>query len=261
LIEIPVVDPFTNDLALTSRLLVENGIQSVVSLALGADHDINTTDAALSNRGERRLEDAVRFARDTGSTYLGGVLYSKMAKYQHPPTQGARENSLAVLRRIADKAKASGITLGLEYVNRYESNLLNTAQQTVQFIQDLGADNVRLHIDTFHVNLEENDQATAVRNAGSLLGYVHAGENHRGYLGTGSIDWVSLFRQLVISDFTGPITFESFSNFVLPEAVATDLALWRNLWSDPQDLARHACRFIRVQLDSARQAVSAIPTA
>ncbi|MET0909646.1 MAG: sugar phosphate isomerase/epimerase [Ilumatobacteraceae bacterium] len=254
LIEIPVRDPRTTDLALTRRLLADHGLDAVVSLALGADHDINTEDATVSARGERLLEDAVTFARGIGATYIGGVLYSKMAKYSSPATTASRNNSLAVLRRVAAKAGDSGIRLGMEYVNRYESNLLNTARQTVDFIHELDADNVLLHIDTFHANLEETGQASAVRDAGDLLGYIHAAENHRGYLGSGSIDWPALLRQLVLSGYAGPITFESFSNDVVTQETADDIGLWRNLWDDPADLARSANLFLRSNLDVAFRA-------
>ncbi len=248
LIEIPVADPATTDLALTARLLESHSISSVVSLALSPDCDINTEDAATSARGEKKLSDAVRFARDTGSTYVGGVLYSAMTKYDHISTEAARENSLGVLRRIANMALTSGISLGMEYVNRYESNLLNTAAQTVEFIRELDMPNVVVHLDTFHANLEETSQGAAVRDSGGLLGYIHAAENHRGYLGSGSIDWPHLFDALARTGYSGPITFESFSRAVVSPGTADDIGLWRSLWDDPAPLARHAHDFLRSQL-------------
>ncbi|MFC5931215.1 sugar phosphate isomerase/epimerase [Cryobacterium melibiosiphilum] len=265
LIEIPAVssdaDHDVSDPGVTLALLRDHGLDAVVSLALGRGEDINTTDAHASARGERRLLQAVAFAHSLGAPYVGGVLYSMMGKYDLAPSAQARDNSLAVLGRVARVAAESGIELGLEYVNRYESNLLNTAAKTVQFIHDLAAPNVVLHLDTFHANLEEPDQATAVRDAGPLLGYIHAAENHRGGLGTGSIDWPGLFRQLALSDYRGPITFESFSGVVQPPAVATDIGLWRDLWTDPHDLARQAHTFLTAQLAAAHAAVPALASA
>lgn len=194
---------------------------------------------------------------------MGSVARTSPARFTAPsantgkrlrPPVASRENSLAVLRRVAAKADAHGIRLGMEYVNRYESNLLNTARRAVDFITELGADNVLVHIDTLRVNLEESDQATAVRDAGNLLGYIHAAENHRGYLGSGSIDWPNLFRQLAISGYTGPITFESFSSDVVSRDTSDDIGLWRNLWDDPADLARSANLFLRSNLAVAHRA-------
>ncbi|ANP74360.1 sugar phosphate isomerase/epimerase family protein [Cryobacterium arcticum] len=257
LIEIPAVDPRTTDLALTVRLLEQTGLDAVVSLALDASTDINTEDAEVSAHGERLLSRTVDFARDIGARYIGGVTYSAMVKYTHPATEASRQNSLAVLRRIADKARASGITIGVEYVNRYESNLLNTAAQTVRFIEDLDAENVLLHLDTFHANSEELSLAQAVRDAGALLGYIHASESHRGHLGTGILDFPGLFRQLALSGYTGPITFESFSSAIHPRDTADTIGIWRDPWTDPALAARNAYAFLRAQLDAAALAHAA----
>jgi D-psicose/D-tagatose/L-ribulose 3-epimerase len=255
LIEIPAVDPRTTDVDHTVRLLEDNHIDAVVSLALDPDTDVNTEDAAVSERGEALLSRTVDFARDIGARYIGGVTYSAMVKYPHPATAASRDNSLAVLRRIAEKARASGITLGVEYVNRYESNLLNTAAQTVRFIDDLGADNVALHLDTFHANSEELSLAAAVRDAGSRLGYIHASESHRGHLGTGVIDFPGLFRQLALSGYAGPITFESFSSAIHPRETANTIGIWRDPWTDPAEAARNAHAFLSAQLAAAALAV------
>jgi D-psicose/D-tagatose/L-ribulose 3-epimerase len=256
LIEIPAVDPRTADVEHTVRLLASNGIDAVVSLALDASTDINTEDAAVSLRGEQLLSRTVDFARDIGARYIGGVTYSAMVKYTHPATAASRENSLAVLRRIAAKAQDSGITIGVEYVNRYESNLLNTAAQTVRFIEELDAENVLLHLDTFHANSEELSLAAAVLDAGALLGYIHASESHRGHLGTGILDFPGLFRQLARSGYAGPITFESFSGAVHSRDTANTIGIWRDPWTDPAEAARNAHGFLSAQLAAAALAAA-----
>jgi len=179
---------------------------------------------------------------------VGGVTYSAMIKYDQPATAASRDNSLAVLGRVADRARAQGIRIGIEYVNRYESNLLNTAAQTARFIRELGADNVLLHLDTFHANSEELSLPAAVRDAGSLLGYIHASESHRGLLGTGVLDFPALFGELAATGYAGPITFESFSSAVLPRSTSNTIGLWRESWTDPYVAAREAHAFLREQL-------------
>ena len=261
LIEIPAVDRREADPAHTVRLLAENGLDAVVSLALDAESDINTDDPALSARGEALLQNAVAFARDIGARYVGGVTYSAMVKYTRPATTASRDNSIAVLRRVAESAQDSGITIGVEYVNRYESNLLNTATQTVEFIRDLGARNVVLHLDTFHANSEELSLPAAVRDAGPLLGYIHASESHRGLLGTGVLDFPALFAALAASDYAGPLTFESFSSAVLPQATSSTIGLWRESWADPVVAAARANAFLRAGLSTAASSHSSTPTA
>ena len=108
-----------------------------------------------------------------------------------------------------------GVTLGLEICNRYETNVVNTAHDCLRLADDIGADNVVIHLDTYHMNIEESDFATPVRDCGERLGYVHIGENHRGYLGSGHIDFASFFAALAEIDYRGAVTFESFSSAVV----------------------------------------------
>ena len=164
-----------------------------------------------------------------------------------PAARTARRSST----RLAEKAKAVGITIGLEFVNRYESNLLNTSAQTVEFIKETGSDNLVVHLDSYHMNIEEKDFREPVFDAGDLLGYVHIGENHRGYLGQGHIDFPQLFKALVDAKYDGVITFESFSSKVVDENLSTILRIWRNMWEDSMDLAVQARRYMGEEMAKA----------
>ena len=252
LIEIPVPDAADSlSPEETVRLLEDTGLDAVVSLALDADSDINTVDPELSARGEARLRRAVEFAEAIGANYVGGVTYSAMTKYARPATEASRENSLAVLARVAETARQSDVRIGLEYVNRYESNLLNSAAQTAAFIDQLaarGADNVLLHIDTYHANSEELSLPAAVEDAGARLGYLHLSESHRGRIGTGTLDWAGLINALAGSGYRGPLTVESFSPAVVSPATRDQIGAWRTLWSDPAEVAAESARFLRAQL-------------
>jgi D-psicose/D-tagatose/L-ribulose 3-epimerase len=250
-----VTDGTVLDGAGTRRLLERHGIDATVSLALSFDDDITSTDAATAARGEHRLNDAVKFAAEIGAPFLGGVIFSAMGRYLHAASEAGRDSSLAVLRRVAALAAADGIVLGVEYVNRYESNLLNTAAQTVRFLDDLGADNVVLHLDTFHAHVEEVDLPTAIAAAGDRLGYLHASESHRGRLGTGATDWPALCRALLAADFAGTVTVETFSSAVLTADESADIGLWRPMWSDPDALAAEARAFLHNQLAAASVAL------
>jgi D-psicose/D-tagatose/L-ribulose 3-epimerase len=102
------------------------------------------------------------------------------------------------------------------------------------------------------MNIEEKDLATPVIELGDRLGYVHIGENDRGYLGSGHIDFPAFFGALAKIDYRGPITFESFSSAVVAPGLSVDLAIWRNLWEDGADLARQAFRYIHDGVRDAR---------
>ena len=119
---------------------------------------------------------------------------------------------------LQDLAKEAGnleMTLGLEVCNRYETNVINTAADALRLADDIGADNVTIHLDTYHMNIEEDDFVRPVLLVGDRLGYVHVGESHRGYLGSGHLDFTAFFHALADINYTGPITFESFSSAVV----------------------------------------------
>ncbi len=256
-IEIPALDPSSIDVNFTQRQLEKAGLGVTLSLGLAPEADISSEDSQQVARGEAILKDAVTLARDIGSAHVCGILYSAFTKYYHPPTEKGIENSIAVLRRVAEQARSSDISIGLEVVNRYESNVLNTAAQGVAMCKRIGSENVKVHLDTYHMNIEENDIMSAIIDTGGYLNYFHVGESHRGYLGSGSLNFDNVFRGIVSSGYSGPITFESFSSAVVNKELASILGVWRNLWSDSYDLAVHAKSFMDTQLKSARESIQA----
>ncbi len=256
-IEIPALDPNSIDVDFTRKQLEKANLGVTLSLGLAPEADISSEDPDKIARGEATLQDAVALARDVGSAHVCGILHSAFTKYYHPPTQKGIENAVEVLRRIGEQAQKNGITIGLEVVNRYESNVLNTAAQAVAFCKQIDSPNVKVHLDTYHMNIEENDVMSAMIETGDYLNYFHVGESHRGYLGTGSINFDNVFRSLVYAGYTGPITFESFSSAVVNQELASILGIWRNLWSDGYDLAVHAKSFMEAQLKSARESILA----
>jgi D-psicose/D-tagatose/L-ribulose 3-epimerase len=203
-------------------------------------------------RGRERLATALGVLRDSGGTTLCGVLYSKLGKYSAPATERGRANSQETIAWLADKAAESGITLALEFCNRYETNVLNTTEQTLAFIDDVDRENVMAHLDVYHMNIEEVSFTDAVHAAAAAgrLGYVHLGESHRGALGTGSVPFADFFGALHEVDYQGVLTFESFSSEVVHPTLSSNLAIWRNTWTDSMKLAKDARAFIRENFGS-----------
>jgi len=254
LIEIPTFDLDALDIPMTVRLLQEYGLKTGVSLGLDPSMDVSGTDPEAAHRGEAHLLKVVSIARDLGAERITGILYSGFQKYFHAPTPDGVERSAAILRRVCEAAQPSGITIGMEAVNRYETNLVNTAAQARAFCDMVGAPNIGVHLDTYHMNIEEADAEQAIVETGDQLVYFHTGDSHRGYLGSGSIDFAPIFRGLARIGYAGPITFESFSSEVVDETLCNILGIWRNLWSDSEDLCRHAIAYTRAQLVSAAAA-------
>ncbi|HEX2053960.1 MAG TPA: sugar phosphate isomerase/epimerase family protein [Actinomycetota bacterium] len=251
LIEIPALEPESMDAGETRKALEEHGLQAACSLGLTLETDVSSADPATVRRGEERLASALEFASSVGATHLTGVLYGALTKYPAPAAEKNRANSVSAIRRLADAARPAGVEVCLEAVNRYETNLMNTAEEAMAFLEEVGSDNVYVHLDTYHMNIEERSMRDAVLRCGDRLGYLHVGESHRGYLGTGSVNFDDLFAVVAETGYDGPIAFESFSSAVVSPLLSNTLAVWRNLWDDGMDLAVSARKFVEEGLGSA----------
>jgi D-psicose/D-tagatose/L-ribulose 3-epimerase len=251
LLEFSLHDSLNLDVEATAKQLTEAGLAVACSRGLAPDADVSSEDPAVVARGAKLLSQSLEITAGLGGTMFAGALYSAFGKAQAPLSATGRANVVGVLKDLAAQAAEVEVTLTLEICNRYETNVINTAHDALLLADDIGADNVKIHLDTYHMNIEEDDLVRPVYEVGDRLGYVHIGENHRGYLGSGHIDFGGFFHALADINYTGPITFESFSSAVVAPGLSNDLAIWRNLWSDGEDLARHAHAFMRGQLDAA----------
>lgn len=261
MIEFAYLRPEKFDLDRLARKAKELDVEIVVTMGLTADTDVSSEDAATVARGKAVLSDAVKAVRDIGGIRLGGILYSMHGKYGRMPTEKGWMNSAGAIAATAEVARECGVEIVLEIVNRFESNLLNTTAQGLKFLQDTGRDDVYLHLDSFHMNIEEPDPGAAIRLAGDKLTYYHIGENYRGYLGTGTVDFESVFAALVDIGYDRDIVFESFSRAIVDEGLSLACGIWRDTWTENEPLARHAKAFIDLKLGEAerRRATNATP--
>jgi D-psicose/D-tagatose/L-ribulose 3-epimerase len=249
LIEVPLLDPSSIDPAMTRGLLDEHGLGAACSLGLDPSADVSSEDPAVVARGRDLLGQAVDVAAEMGASDLCGVLYSVLAKYPSPISDTSRAHVVESMAWLAERAAGSGVRVNLEVVNRYESNVVNTTAEMLQLIDATGAD-LGIHLDTYHMNIEENGMAEAVHQAvdAGRLRYVHVGESHRGYLGSGNVDFDTFCRTLREVEYAGPVVFESFSSAVVHPTLSNTLAVWRNLWDDGEHLATHAKAFLAERL-------------
>ena len=244
MIEFAYLRPEKFDLDRLSKKAKEHDIEIVVTMGLPADADVSSEDKAVVAKGQALLSDAVKAVRDIGGVRLGGILYSMHGKYDAMPTQTGWMNSAESIAATADIAKDCGVEVVLEVVNRFESNLLNTTAQGLKFIEDTGRDDVFLHLDSFHMNIEESDPPGAILMAGDKMTYYHFNENYRGFLGTGTIDFPSIFTALVDIDYNRDVVFESFSSAIVDESLSRVCGIWRDTWTDNDPLAAQAKQFI-----------------
>lgn len=248
ILEMSLHDAHNLDTAAAAAALQAADLSIVCSRGLAFDADVSSEDPEVVKRGAQLLHDSLEATAAMGGKFFTGALYSALGKYGHQLSDKGRSNVVGVISELADDAAARGLRLGIEICNRYETNVVNTAAQALRLCDDIGRDNVLVHLDTYHMNIEEDDFTRPVHLVGDRLGYVHIGENHRGFLGSGHIDFGAFFRALADISYTGAITFESFSSAVVSPTLSNDLAIWRNLWNDGPALARHAHEYVTAQL-------------
>ena len=247
-VEIALLDPWKVDTAMTRDLLAEYGVRAHASLGLSPTTDVTSTDASIIAKGDELLRKATDVLHQLGGTELCGVLYCSLQKYPGPASRENRANSVAAMQRLSDYAADKGINVNFEVVNRYETNIMNTGIEGLAFLDEVNRPNTFIHLDTYHMNIEEDGMEKSVIAAGDKLGFVHIGESHRGYLGSGNVDFDTFFAALKKINYQGPITFESFSSAVVDPALSNALCVWRNLWSDSDDLASTALTFMKARI-------------
>src|SRR6187200_3390497 len=147
LIEFPLMEPETFDSTTARRVVEDEGLHASASLGLPLDADISSDDPPVVAAGRRLLEIALDKTADMGGSRLCGVLYGSMRKHMTPASASGRANSVAVLQALADRASSVGVTLSLEVVNRYESNLINTGRQALEFLKEVDREGVSVHLD------------------------------------------------------------------------------------------------------------------
>ena len=225
--------------------------REVRNAAKSVEIDLVTTcvlnDAAnpLSSDPENRKK-AIEFLRkiidinlEIGSNIIGGVNYAAWGYLSGKPrTEDEWKWSVDTLRKVAEYAKQTGeVVLAFEPVNRFETHFLNTAEDTINYCDAIGLDNVGVHLDTFHMIREETSFADAVHKCGiKYLKYVHVCENNRGIPGTGLVPWKEFFKALKQISYTGSLSIESFDPGF--EETNRKCAIWRKFADSGEDLAR-----------------------
>lgn len=248
LLELPILDPTAVDVPTARQAAAAAGITLSCSLGLSEATDVSSLDPGRVEAGVQLLRSAVDVTADLGGTWLCGVLASALGRYTRPPTSAGRANSVAALREVAAHADARRVRLGLEVVNRYETNLVTTVADALDYIADVGSDRLHVHLDTYHALIEEDSMEAAVRAAGDRLGYVHVGQNDRGSLASGTVDLDGFLAALDQVGYSGPVVFEGFSRATADPELADTLAIWRSPWTDGERLAEDAIAFLRRRL-------------
>ena len=223
-IEIPLLKPETFDAASHRAALNAAGIESTCSLVLPRDAHMPHEPA----KAKTFLLAVLDKMEQMGCTYLAGCIgYSLGTLTGTAPTTAERQTVIDTLGEIAAEAQKRGITLALEACNRYETYMYNSLADTRDTILAIGADNLKLHADTYHMNIEEEGFYNALIDTADVLDYIHMSESHRGLVGSGTVIWEQVWQGLADANFTGKLVLESFA------AINPDIAAATCLWRPP----------------------------
>jgi D-psicose/D-tagatose/L-ribulose 3-epimerase len=232
------------DPAALSKVFQQHGIVPLNTAGVPPDADVSSTNRATRQRGIARLTTAIGLARDMGSIQINGVIYAPLIRADGPAGADAFRRSAESLGRVAECAVAAGVRLALEIVNRYETNLINTVEQGLSYLQIAAHPNLSLHLDTFHMSIEEADPVAAIKAALPRIGYFELDQSHRGYLRQGSLQLEHWVRTLVMAGYTGIVGIEAFSRSKMSPDHADALAIWRDTFDDGDRLARDGYEMI-----------------
>lgn len=239
-IEIPMLDPTTFDAEEHARTLAEAGIDATVSLVLPDEAHM----AVHPKKAKRFLLEVLDKTEAIGAKMVCGCIGYALGVFSgEPPSALERDAITSTLAEVADAAAQKGISLGFEVCNRYETYLYNVLADGQEAVRRIGRDNVVLHADTYHMNIEEEGFYRPLVDAGDTLGYIHMSESHRGLVGSGTVIWDDVFRGLADASYQGPLVLESFAAINPQLQAATKL--WRPPNQAPEVLAGEGLAFLK----------------
>jgi D-psicose/D-tagatose/L-ribulose 3-epimerase len=241
---VPTKDHAAIDPPAITRMFAQAGLKPIATATQLPQADIASTDHAVWAAGLERHRLSLRLARDMGAVHMGGILYSVFGKATGPAPAESFARVAEALAQIADEAAGFGMRLAIEIVNRYETNLINTVDQGLAMLRLVGAKNLHLHLDTFHMNIEEADPLAALERALPHVAYFELDQSDRGPLDRGAIDFAPLLACLKRGGYCDLIGVEAFSSAVSSPAVAAGVGAWRNLFDDGDVVAQSAMRVL-----------------
>jgi D-psicose/D-tagatose/L-ribulose 3-epimerase len=242
-VEVPIFDLDPKKWTLWAKRLDDLGLERTANTVIAPEHNPVSADPKVRSAAYEHLQAVVDCCTAVGSSILCGPHQVALGVFTGKgATDDEWKRSVDHLRRAAEYAAGQGVVLAEEVVNRFELYHLNTLDQGIRLVDEVGHPNCRLHLDTFHAHIEEKNVGDAIRRAGARIAHVHISENDRGVPGTGSVAWAATFAALRDIRYEGWLTVEAFGNFLPNLAAATKI--WRPLFDSEEQLAADSHAFL-----------------
>lgn len=245
-VEIALEDVADIDATLVRKALDENGLKcGSICAAMGPGRDLRGTEEE-QRTSITYIKSVLDIMPELGCPILIGPLYSSVGR-----AEAVEEGQYKIqwdtvvkhLKTLSNYAEELGLQLAIEPLNRFETDFINTCEQGLRMIKEVDSKVLLLHLDTFHMNIEEKDLAKAILNAGSKLGHLHACGSDRGTPGGDHTDWQGIRSALKEINYTGGISIESFTPDV--KVIAKAASIWRSFEPSKEDIAIKGLQFLR----------------
>ncbi|WP_447007709.1 sugar phosphate isomerase/epimerase family protein [Saccharothrix isguenensis] len=245
-LELPVEQVGDWDPARAARVLSDHGLAATVCLVMPPGRELVAAAAATVAATQDYLRRVVDIAAEVGSPVIAGPAYASVGRTWRMSDR-ERSDACAELRDnlapVVEHARASGVRVAVEPLNRYETSLLNTIGQTLAALEGLPADGCGVAVDVYHQNIEEKHVGDAIRSAKGRIAHVQVCANDRGTPGDDNLDWSDIVAAIAEADYTGPLCIESFTGD--NATIATAASIWRPLASSQDALAVDGLHFLR----------------
>jgi len=253
-VELLVPEPGELDLGEARRAFADHGLDVLLAARVNLTRDLANADATAHAAGVRYLKTCIEVAVELGAPLVGGPLFGAPLVFAgRPPAPVAEDERrrridqiVAGLGEAGVMAADAGVRLAIEPLNRFETDIANTTDHALALAEAVDSPAVGVMLDTFHMNMEDASIPDAIRRAAPHLFHFQANENHRGFLGSGHIDWPEVARALAAAGYDGPITLEPFRRD--DERPGVPLAQWRPPSRNEDDELRASVDYLRAAL-------------
>ncbi len=246
MVEIPVEDPELIDGVLVKEALLANGLEAIVCGAFGPTKDFTHEDVDVHENCFRYIEKCFQLCNQWDTDFLAGPMYAAVGKARLISKEQRKiewDRAVTNLNKVCTIANDYGLSIALEPLNRFESDLINTAEDIMRLIKDINQNNAKVLLDGFHMTIEEKDIKEAIKRVGDKLIHVQVSENHRGVPGTGLTPWNDFKMALVDIDYQGAIVIESFTPEI--KELAAAVCIWKNLAANQDEFASDGLQFLK----------------
>lgn len=245
-IEVAVEDKDIIDWVQLKRIAKEVGLSISISGAFGTERDISSDNPDFRKEGFNYITDCIRIANEMESPIFGGPVYSAVGKTRlisEEEKKKERNWCIENLFKAAKIAEEYGVVVGVEPLNRFESDMVNTADQALSLIKEVDSPYIKILLDTFHCNIEEKSIPDTIRKVGKDLCHVQGNESDRGTPGTGNLDWLGIKEALQEIEYSGSIVIETFG--APSKELARAASIWRPLANSADELASEGLAFYK----------------